>query len=254
MTPSDADIAAKPSVPGSEGNGQTIATSGVPVERTDTGLRVRRGRVAAWLGVRASELGALGEPALAALERQREQRSSHDSELERLRRTAQRWERLASTDALTGLASRAAVEERLALEARRATRYQRPLAVLLVDIDRLKAINDTHGHAAGDTVLRAIAGRLGGALRRTDIAGRWGGDELLVICPEIGPEAAQHVADKLVALTAGEPVAAAHTRIECSVSVGWAVAGPDDAPETLLHAADEALYRAKAGGRGRASA
>ena len=126
-----------------------------------------------------------------------------------------------------------------------ARRHERPLTIAIVDIDHFKSVNDTHGHAAGDRVLAAVAGSLREQLRAEDQLGRLGGEEFLVLLPDTDSAAAGHVAEKLRA-----EVAAAPTPVPVTVSIG--VAGWDgETPEDLLHRADEALYAAKQAGRDR---
>lgn len=215
------------------------------MERRDVALRLKRDAVAAWFGIHPSELAGVSPEAIQIMAARLEDTTLQQAELATLRAQAARWERLAQTDSLTGLASRRAAEERLEAEIDRARRTGRPLAVLLADVDHLKAINDRHGHAAGDAVLRAVASRLERAVRRTDTAGRWGGDEFVVVCPDTGAEAAQRVADKLAALVSTTPVALPSLSLPVRLSVGWAVLGPEDDAAALVAAADEHLYRAK---------
>jgi diguanylate cyclase (GGDEF)-like protein len=172
-------------------------------------------------------------------------------ELEDLKTTARKLQALALVDSLTGAANRRAVEERLNSEWERAVRYDRPLAVLIADVDHLKCVNDEFGHAAGDNLLRAVADRLRLVIRQGDMFGRLGGDEFIVICPETTAEAAEQVANKLIQTASAEPVSPTGHRVEVSLSVGWTVSASEEVPEELLSAADDALYTAKAGGRGR---
>jgi diguanylate cyclase (GGDEF)-like protein len=156
------------------------------------------------------------------------------------------------TDALTGLANRHAFQVRLREEWRRSRRYRAPLALLLIDVDGLKRVNDEQGHEAGDRVLRDVAGAIRHTLRGTDIGARWGGDEFAIIAPNTGPQAAQRLAHRLLAHTR------ARTRDDgapLTVSVGLAVFDPTQrrrgSTEMLMRDADEALLRAKSNGRDR---
>jgi two-component system cell cycle response regulator len=160
--------------------------------------------------------------------------------------------RLSLTDALTGLANRHSFEIRLREEWRRSRRYEAPLALLLIDVDGLKKVNDEHGHGAGDRVLREVAGAIRHTLRGTDVGARWGGDEFAIIAPHTPPDAAHRLAHRLREHTRertrgdGEPL---------TISVGLAVFEPSRqrpaSMEMLMHAADEALLHAKADGRDR---
>jgi diguanylate cyclase (GGDEF)-like protein len=118
-----------------------------------------------------------------------------------LGRQADELRRLSMTDALTGLANRHAFQVRLQDEWQRARRYQAPLALLLIDVDGLKRVNDEEGHEAGDRVLRDVAGAIRHTLRGTDIGARWGGDEFAIIAPNTGPPAAQRLAHRLLGHT-----------------------------------------------------
>lgn len=167
-----------------------------------------------------------------------------------LRESEERFRHLAQHDTLTGLASRLVLEDRLrdALESVR--RHQTGLAMLMVDLDKFKDINDTFGHPAGDEVLRVTAQRLLEAVRTTDTVVRLGGDEFVILLPEVrDPSAAELVASTVVS-SLSRPVRLAGTEVPVSVSVGigTAFAGELDT-ETLMQHADAALYRAKNRGR-----
>ncbi len=135
----------------------------------------------------------------------------------------------------------------------RARRYRHPISVLMIDIDHFKAVNDTHGHTVGDEVLAAIASRLLGGLRQSDIAGRYGGEEFAVVLPETDvTSATQIVAERLRDAIAARTIDTARGPLQLTISVG--VAGVDLEHEHLLDAlgrADVALYAAKHGGRNR---
>jgi diguanylate cyclase (GGDEF)-like protein len=151
------------------------------------------------------------------------------------------------TDVLTGLANRRKLEADLHALTSVARRHDQPFSVALVDVDHFKSVNDTYGHAAGDQVLRAIAERIQAALRVEDVAGRWGGEEFLLLLPMTDLAGATVVGERLRLAVAGESVAIDDgSLIEARISVG--VATGTDVPEVLLRA-DGALYRAKAGGR-----
>lgn len=149
-------------------------------------------------------------------------------------------------DALTGLPNRHAFEERAAHAIAYARRYGRPLGILFMDLDGFKSVNDSLGHAAGDTVLREVAQRLRAALRESDVIARWGGDEFVAVLPEVGSESdAAKAAQKLTeALEA--PVRVDGQPIRLSVSVGASLYPKDgtDLP-TLLRKADQAMYQSR---------
>ncbi|MHC4065444.1 MAG: sensor domain-containing diguanylate cyclase [Planctomycetota bacterium] len=157
-----------------------------------------------------------------------------------------------TTDGLTALGNRAAFDERLELEANRAVRTKRPLALVMMDIDHFKRFNDTYGHQAGDAVLQMVANTVHNCVRDVDFAARYGGDELGVITPECDPARAVELGERL-----RRRVEAAHLiyegqSLEVTVSVGVVVYGKPDGsrcPADLIRAADQLLYRAKKAGR-----
>jgi diguanylate cyclase (GGDEF)-like protein/PAS domain S-box-containing protein len=151
---------------------------------------------------------------------------------------------LALTDPLTGLANRRAFLEQLDQAHARATRHGRALAVLYADVDHFKAINDTYGHGAGDTVLRQVADRLRSQFRAEDTVGRLGGDEFAVICPDLNTDEPDLVGRLLEALAV--PYLHRGHQIAASVSIGVAVRRDDESAIHLLERADERMYRAKA--------
>jgi two-component system cell cycle response regulator len=159
-------------------------------------------------------------------------------------------DRLSRTDVLTGLYNRRHLEEELARVHSDARRYHDPLGVLLLDIDHFKHVNDTYGHPAGDVVLCAFAQRLRDQLRGGDIAGRWGGEEFLVILPRTDLAGAIHVAERIRQATEATPATAAGQDIRVTVSGGGSV-GPGSSVDEMIHAVDTQLYAAKAAGRNR---
>jgi len=161
-----------------------------------------------------------------------------------------RFRHMALHDSLTGVASRLLLDDRLNAAVETARRRNTGLALLMVDLDKFKDINDTFGHHGGDEVLRVTAGRLMQAVRKTDTVARMGGDEFVVLLPDLGdPLMVEGVAAKIVESLA-ETVHFAGREIPVSVSVGvcTSTAGGLDV-ETLLRCADNALYQAKAKGR-----
>jgi diguanylate cyclase len=170
-------------------------------------------------------------------------------------RQADRLAALSLTDALTGLPNRRALAEHIRNELVRSMRYRWPMSLLLVDVDGLKQINDTHGHTAGDRAIRAVAVALRGTLRAADFGARWGGDEFAIVAPNTSAAAARRSAERLLERVAEERAADVG---RVTVSVGVATFDPEQTaamkPESLVKAADEALYRAKALGRNRIEA
>jgi diguanylate cyclase (GGDEF)-like protein len=159
-------------------------------------------------------------------------------------------ERQALVDGLTGLANRRAAADALHAEAARAERLDTPLSVVLADIDGFKEVNDVHGHAVGDEVLRAFADVLRETLRESDVAGRWGGEEFLLLLPGADEEGAAQLADRVrVGLAARSTPSVPGLRV--TASFGVAEYAGESNTEQLVAAADSALYRAKRSGRNR---
>ena len=173
---------------------------------------------------------------------------------ERLRDSVQMSIEMAITDALTGLHNRRYMESHLATLIEQAASRGKPLSALVVDIDYFKSINDTHGHDAGDDVLREFALRLKKSIRGIDLACRYGGEEFVVVMPETDMAVATMVAERLRRRIASEPfsISQGSDRIEVTISVGIAAIGDaQDSAQALLKRADQALYRAKRDGRNR---
>lgn len=167
--------------------------------------------------------------------------------------TNQQLEELSVTDGLTSLRNRRAFDEHLRGTYEQARRYERPLSLAVIDIDHFKAINDVHGHAAGDSVLRAVAQMLDGDTRSADFVGRVGGEEFAIVLPETGLFEALQFAEKIRATIASATIRLGDVAHHVTVSVGIASIPHSrvrDAGE-LYVAADEALYRAKNRGRNR---
>jgi diguanylate cyclase (GGDEF)-like protein/PAS domain S-box-containing protein len=163
-------------------------------------------------------------------------------------------ERQARSDALTGLPNRRDLIERLDAVLAHEPRAGTTAAVLFLDLDHLKELNDTHGHRIGDAVIVEVGRRITATLRSDDVVGRIAGDEYVVLLPSLAaPEDAWHVADAIHARLA-RPVTVGDARVRVSVSIGLTVARPGDRSEDVLHRADVALYRAKNAGRGRTEA
>lgn len=167
-------------------------------------------------------------------------------------RLVDRLRRLSLEDPLTGLLNRRALESELEREWRRALRGHGAFAVLALDLDHFKRVNDEHGHAGGDRVLREVAQRLRDTLRKTDVAARTGGEEFVVLVPGADAAAARAMAERLRENIARQPIAVAAGAVRITTSVGVALAGAADAaPERPLERADAALYAAKRAGRDR---
>ncbi len=162
-------------------------------------------------------------------------------------------ERSSRTDALTGLANRRAFDEFLAESLEAARRDGVAVALLLVDVDKFKAVNDRHGHQVGDDVLRYLGKLLRGSVRESDLACRYGGEELMLVLRDTPRQAAADRADRLRRAIAARRVPAGGINLPITVSIGVAIyeppASPLGHPTHLIRAADLAVYAAKSGGR-----
>jgi len=172
----------------------------------------------------------------------------HDALLEANRRLA----RQALTDDLTGLANRRHGAHQLGREIALCVRHGRLLALMHVDVDHFKAINDTYGHQAGDQVLIEVARRLLAGMRGGDELARWGGDEFVALLPDTDEAGALRAAERLRTAVAASPIDVAGMALDVTVSVGWAH-WSGDTPDDLLARADKALYTAKHAGRDQVS-
>jgi diguanylate cyclase (GGDEF)-like protein len=177
--------------------------------------------------------------------------------MRRLKEATRRIEEMVVTDELTGLYNRRHLFTRLKEEHPRAIRYGSPLACIMADVDFFKKINDNHGHQSGDAVLREVAGILKAASRQSDIAGRYGGEEFLIVLPGATLEGARAAAEKIRGQVEAHPFRGTEGQaIPVTLSLGCSALEPgqgDALPdvEKLLSQADQSLYRAKAGGRNR---
>lgn len=165
-----------------------------------------------------------------------------------LRATQEQLSRLATNDPLTNLVNARAFSARLTQELERNRRYPRPLALLYLDLDDFKVINDSHGHQTGDAVLRLVAEAMRSSVRQADVVGRLGGDEFAVLMPEtdaaLADAAARRLAGGLRTVFKGTPtVTASIGVVSCST--------PDSTADELLRRADQAMYEAKRAGKDR---
>jgi diguanylate cyclase (GGDEF)-like protein len=168
-----------------------------------------------------------------------------------LERQASLAQQQAAVDALTGLASFRVLRDRLANEVARCHRSGDHFAVLFLDLDNFKQVNDRYGHEAGNAVLRETARRCNAHIRSTDVAGRYGGDEFVVVLVGTGEEGARLVAEKMRATVEEVGAGMGYPAGFVTASIGVAQYSADNKDEDVLVAADRALYRAKAAGRNR---
>lgn len=159
---------------------------------------------------------------------------------------------LALTDELTKVANRRCFVDSVEAELARCQRTDKPAALLLLDLDFFKSVNDTYGHQAGDEVLKATANRIKKALREYDIFGRIGGEEFAVFLSETDPATALHVAERIRVILADYPIKAGIAELCVTTSIGIALTHGESNFEELYLQADSALYMAKRNGRNRA--
>lgn len=192
---------------------------------------------------------ATGVPRMVAITRDiHEQYVAQEEARESERRLRGRLVALATTDRLTQLPNRRSGEQTLRRETSRARRSARQLAIAILDVDRFKSLNDTHGHLAGDRALKAIAARIRDTLREYDHVSRWGGEEFLAVLPEASAEEALQSIERVRAAVAS--IAHEHgERVTISAGVGTVTEG--EGPDDALARVDRALYRAKESGRNR---
>lgn len=172
-----------------------------------------------------------------------------------LRLAGERLRALTVTDPLTGISNRRSFDERLAVEVARRNRYRTPLALVMVDLDHFKQLNDRRGHPAGDAVLRAVASLLNAEKRRGDVVARVGGEEFAAILPHTDAGAAAAWAERVRQRIATTAVDAGGEPLSITASFGVADArGSHATTAGLLAEADRALYAAKAEGRNRVTA
>ncbi len=176
----------------------------------------------------------------------------------RLCGTTRSWissEALATHDGLTGLANRAVFDRDLDREIARVRRYGTPLSLVVADIDHFKAVNDSHGHLAGDAALRAVAAALRQTLRQVDVICRYGGEEFAVLLPMTDLPGALIVAERLRVAVSEQPIRSpAPGDLRVTISLGVAVLGEGEARSDFFARADAALYASKSRGRNRVTA
>lgn len=167
---------------------------------------------------------------------------------------AQRARQLAeimTRDSLTGLLQHAHIKERLALEMLRSERNSQPVSVVMLDIDHFKKVNDNYGHLVGDQVIANLANLLKQQLRKTDLVGRYGGEEFLLVLPECTLQRAFEVIEQIRELFAGLPFSSNEQRFFCTFSAGISAVAGITAADVVIEKADQALYKAKTSGRNR---
>jgi two-component system, cell cycle response regulator len=160
----------------------------------------------------------------------------------------------ATHDELTGLVNRRVILEAIAREHSRHTRHGGSFAVIVLDLDHFKSVNDTHGHLAGDAVLKEVAKRMAAGLRPYDTVGRYGGEEFVIVAPSCDKDGATRLVDRILTMIRSRPVEATDCSVPVTASCGISMSIPGKPLDatSLMRLADEALYRAKENGRNRA--
>ncbi|HWB11498.1 MAG TPA: GGDEF domain-containing protein [Pirellulales bacterium] len=199
-----------------------------------------------------SSLMAVAAAMLLANRRLQADLANSQAEILKQRQTVDELAAESRTDGLTGLPNRRSFDEELVRRIDQWQRYKVPVALVLVDVDRLKQINDRHGRPTGDSVLKWLAGIQSKAIRPMDVAARYGGEEFGLILPGTKLSDASNVAERLRATIAGRTFAEGGCEFPVTVSIGVAVALAEDEAETLIKRADDALSAAKQNGRDRA--
>ena len=174
-----------------------------------------------------------------------------EDEGENLRKRLQEKHEQAVRDPLTGLHNRLAYDERIVQEFARWKRYEKPMVLMMIDIDHFKNINDTYGHKAGDKALVLIADQIRNNLRESDFLARFGGEEFVVLMPETDIDSAIIAADKLLKAVEQCEFHYQNTKVGITISAGLAQLRKDDTTEALFQRSDAAMYRAKEAGRNR---
>lgn len=223
-------------------NGLIAAADGIA--RGDLGIQLR--------DAPAGEIGHLTRVFNLMTDRLRRSRTEVMAANQALQTQNQLLENLAVTDSLTGLYNRKKLDDILAEQLARFRRNHRPFAVLMLDLDYFKSVNDEYGHVAGDQVLADVAAILRQSIRSIDYAARYGGEEFVLVLVETALDAAVDIAQRIRSVVENREPSASTERISITVSLGVAQSREEDAgPEKVLARADEALYRAKRNGRNR---
>lgn len=191
-----------------------------------------------------------------------ERYAKHLRQLEKMARISDRYQLMmrdmnealkesSTTDPLTGIGNRRMLVERLKSEMARAERVNRPLTVAIADIDRFKKVNDTYGHEAGDKVLIEVSRVIESCMREYDCCGRWGGEEFLIIMPEIAATEGILIVERLRGAISGLNVPIADRSVQLTASFGIAEYRAGESASDIINRADAALYKAKQAGRNR---
>jgi diguanylate cyclase (GGDEF)-like protein/PAS domain S-box-containing protein len=174
---------------------------------------------------------------------------SDSSETQAVRKKLEELGRMALVDTLTGVGNRRYIEMTLRAKVEEAGRYNNRLGLLFVDIDHFKKVNDRHGHAVGDELLRTVAKTVNDNSRIFDVVGRWGGEEFLLIAPNVSVKMLEAIAERLRALVAQSALPLPDGELRVTVSIGGLVTEGRSTADELVEYADRLMYQAKAAGR-----
>jgi diguanylate cyclase (GGDEF)-like protein len=200
----------------------------------------------------AAQLASLAEETDENIRKVEEARQKLEHEILARRELEAQLRRIATIDGLTGALNRSGFLAAAQSELDREPRSGRGMALMMLDVDHFKSINDRYGHAGGDHALKHLVTLLGGRTRRSDLLGRLGGEEFAILLPEIAPEEAEPMARRLVTHIAETPFIYDGQSLGMTVSIGLTfVTRGDRSAEQIIARADDALYRAKGGGRNR---
>ncbi len=202
-----------------------------------------------WLYFTAAVLKDASGQIVGAIETLQDVTARHRAE-EALKRSEERYKQLSMTDALTGLYNSRHLREQLKQEMLRASRYNHPLSLLVIDADDFKKINDTYGHLEGDQVLQSLASVLKHCLRTSDSAYRYGGEEFVVLLPETDLEGAALIGNRCREMFAQQVVESEQgLPVQCTISVGASLYHPGETASDFICRADAATYEAKSRGK-----
>jgi len=175
--------------------------------------------------------------------------SDNSSKLAAIERVRE-LEQMAFLDPLTGLGNRRYADMTLRMRLSEFERYGTTFGFVIMDVDRLKQVNDQHGHAAGDAMLNVVGRTLAQSVRPFDLVARWGGDEFVCVFEHVDLERLRVLADRCAALVRESRLPSGHSGISASITVGGTCVAEGDTPQSILERADRNLYGAKQGGRG----
>lgn len=239
-----------------DGNGCALCTGGCPLSKTiedgerreaEVFLRHKQGHRVA-VCVRVAPIRSESGKILGAVEV-----FSDVTAKEQAERRAQELESMAFRDSLTSLPNRRHTELKIRQALEEVQQFGRAFGLLMLDIDHFKQVNDIYGHEAGDAVLKVVSGTLVKGLRESDLVGRWGGEEFVVLLPDVSTATLRELAERCRVLVRSSRVISGNKLVSVTISVGATRFVQDDSPESALKRADQLMYASKSNGRNRTS-